>query len=148
MPSKTTEEPIALLQPNEVFCERVNNYQDYLGSSARQGVGLVDWIERTVSMHAGRQHPRPPPASTHPPQQRAPCTSASTAPDILSELGYGTAEIDAIFSRGGVRTGGDGESGGVGSSFPPVAEGGKRRYRPTPPGSRARRGSRSSTKIV
>src|SRR6185312_6164887 len=30
MPSKTTEEWIAILQPKDVFCERVNNYTDFL----------------------------------------------------------------------------------------------------------------------
>src|SRR5216683_3319608 len=33
MPSKTTEEWIAILQPKDVFCERVNNYTDYLEHS-------------------------------------------------------------------------------------------------------------------
>jgi crotonobetainyl-CoA:carnitine CoA-transferase CaiB-like acyl-CoA transferase len=43
-----------------------------------------------------------PPASEHTPQQHAP-QIGEDGPDILSELGYAAAEIDALLARGGVR---------------------------------------------
>ena len=43
-----------------------------------------------------------PPASTHEPQQHAPHIGED-GPDILGELSYSAAEIEAIFARGGVR---------------------------------------------
>src|SRR5437763_1505605 len=46
MPSKTTEEWIAILQPKDVFCERVNNYTDYLEHPHVKESGAVDWIEQ------------------------------------------------------------------------------------------------------
>ena len=46
MPTKTTEEWIAILQPKDVFCERVNNYTDYLEHPHVAETGAVDWIEQ------------------------------------------------------------------------------------------------------
>jgi crotonobetainyl-CoA:carnitine CoA-transferase CaiB-like acyl-CoA transferase len=43
-----------------------------------------------------------PPASEHAPQRHAPHLGED-GPVILSELGYGAAEIDAMLARGGVR---------------------------------------------
>ena len=43
-----------------------------------------------------------PPASEHDAQQHAPHLGENGA-DILAELGYGAAEVDAIFARGGVK---------------------------------------------
>jgi crotonobetainyl-CoA:carnitine CoA-transferase CaiB-like acyl-CoA transferase len=103
MPSKTTEEWIAILQPKEVFCERVNNYTDYLEHPHVKESGAVDWIELEgvgrlpVANIAGL-----PPASQHPPQQHAPNVGEDSA-DILRELGYGAAEIEAMLARGGVK---------------------------------------------
>ena len=103
MPSKTTEEWIAILQPKEVFCERVNNYTDYLEHPHVKESGAVDWIEQEgvgrlpVANIAGL-----PPASQHPPQQHAPNVGEDSA-DILRELGYGAAEIEAMLARGGVK---------------------------------------------
>ena len=103
MPTKTTEEWIAILQPKDVFCERVNNYQDYLDHPHVKESGAIDWIEQDgfgrmpVANIAGL-----PPASQHAPQQHAPHVGEN-GPDILGELGYGAAEIDAILARGGVR---------------------------------------------
>jgi crotonobetainyl-CoA:carnitine CoA-transferase CaiB-like acyl-CoA transferase len=103
MPKKTTEEWVALLQPKEVFCERVNNYSDYLEHPHVKESGAVDWIEQDgfgrmpVANIAGL-----PRASEHPPQQHAPHVGED-GPDILRELGYGTGEIDAMFKRGGVK---------------------------------------------
>jgi len=103
MPGKTTEEWIAILQPKEVFCERVNNYTDYLEHPHVKESGAVDWIEQEgvgrlpVANIAGL-----PRASEHPPQQHAP-NVGEDGPDILRELGYGTAEIAAMFARGGVK---------------------------------------------
>ncbi len=58
MPTKTTEEWIAILQPKDVFCERVNNYTDYLEHRACQGIGR-DRLDRAGRRrpHAGRQYP-------------------------------------------------------------------------------------------
>jgi crotonobetainyl-CoA:carnitine CoA-transferase CaiB-like acyl-CoA transferase len=86
-----------------VFCERVNNYSDYLDHPHVKESGAIDWIEQDgfgrmpVANIAGL-----PPASEHAPQQHAPHVGED-GPDILSELGYGAAEIDAMLARGGVR---------------------------------------------
>ena len=103
MPKKTTEEWIALLQPKEVFCERVNNYSDYLEHPHVKETGAIDWIEQDgfgrmpVANIAGL-----PRAAEHPPQQHAPHIGEN-GPDILKELGYAPAEIEAMLERGGVR---------------------------------------------
>ncbi len=103
MPKKTTEDWIALLQPKEVFCERVNNYTDYLAHEHVRESGAVDWIEQDgfgrmpVANIAGL-----PRAAEDPERQHAPHIGED-GPDILKELGYGSGEIDAIFKRGGVK---------------------------------------------
>jgi crotonobetainyl-CoA:carnitine CoA-transferase CaiB-like acyl-CoA transferase len=103
MPSKTTEEWIAILQPKDVFCERVNNYTDYLEHPHVAESGAIDWIEQDrVGRLPVANIPGLPRASEHAPQQHAPHVGED-GPDILSELGYGAAEIEAIFTRGGVR---------------------------------------------
>jgi crotonobetainyl-CoA:carnitine CoA-transferase CaiB-like acyl-CoA transferase len=103
MPTKTTEEWIAILQPKEVFCERVNNYTDYLEHPHVKASGAVDWIEQEgVGRLPVANIPGLPPASQHPPQQRAP-NIGEDGPDILRELGFASAEIEAIFARGGVK---------------------------------------------
>jgi crotonobetainyl-CoA:carnitine CoA-transferase CaiB-like acyl-CoA transferase len=103
MPSKTTEEWIAILQPKDVFCERVNNYTDYLEHPHVAESGAIDWIEQDrVGRLPVANIPGLPRASEHPPQQHAPHVGED-GPDILGELGYGAAEIEAIFTRGGVR---------------------------------------------
>jgi crotonobetainyl-CoA:carnitine CoA-transferase CaiB-like acyl-CoA transferase len=103
MPSKTTEEWIAILQPKDVFCERVNNYTDYLEHPHVKESGAIDWIEQErVGRLPVANIPGLPRASEHPPQQHAPHVGED-GPDILGELGYSAAEIDAIFTRGGVR---------------------------------------------
>jgi crotonobetainyl-CoA:carnitine CoA-transferase CaiB-like acyl-CoA transferase len=103
MPTKTTEEWISILQPKDVFCERVNNYTDYLDHEHVKASGAVDWIEFG---DAGRlpvaNIPGLPPASEHPAQQHVPCIGEDGR-DILGELGYGASEIDAVFARGGIR---------------------------------------------
>jgi len=103
MPSKTTEEWIALLQPKEVFCERVNNYTDYLEHPHVKESGAIDWIEQDgFGRMPVANIPGLPPASEHDAQQHAPHTGEN-GPEILQELGYSANEIDAMFSRGGVR---------------------------------------------
>ncbi len=103
MPTRTTEEWIAILQPKEVFCERVNNYTDYLEHPHVKESGAVDWIEQEgvgrlpVANIAGL-----PRASEHPPQQHAPRVGED-GPDILRELGYSAGEIEAMFAKGGVK---------------------------------------------
>jgi crotonobetainyl-CoA:carnitine CoA-transferase CaiB-like acyl-CoA transferase len=102
MPSKTTEEWIAILQPKDVFCERVNNYTDYLEHPHVKESGAVDWIEQDgFGRMPVANIPGLPPAATHAPQQHAPHIGED-GPDILRELGYSPAEIDAIFARGGI----------------------------------------------
>jgi len=103
MPSKTTEEWIAILQPKDVFCERVNNYSDYLEHPHVKESGAIDWIEQErVGRLPVANIQGLPPASQHDAQQHAPHTGEN-GPDILKELGYGASEIDAIFARGGVK---------------------------------------------
>jgi crotonobetainyl-CoA:carnitine CoA-transferase CaiB-like acyl-CoA transferase len=103
MPSKTTEDWIALLQPKEVFCERVNNYTDYLEHPHVKESGAVDWIEQSgFGRMPVANIPGLPPASEHPPQQHAPHLGEH-GPAILRELGFSAAEIDAMFAKGGVR---------------------------------------------
>ena len=103
MPQKTTEEWIAILQPKDVFCERVNNYTDYLDHPHVKESGAIDWIEQEgfgrmpVANIAGL-----PPASQHAPQQHAPHIGED-GPDILRELGYSAGDVDALLARGGVR---------------------------------------------
>ncbi len=103
MPTKTTEEWIAILQPKDVFCERVNNYTDYLDHPhvKESGAHRLDRAGR-LWPHAGRQHPGPAAGLAARAQQHAPHTGEN-GPDILQELGYSAAEIDAMLSRGGVR---------------------------------------------
>ena len=106
MPSKTTEEWIAILRPKDVFCERVNNYTIYLEHPHVKESGR-DRLDRSRGRRgppAGRQHPRP--AAGQPSTRRSSTrpVSARDGADILGELGYGSAtEADAIFTRGGVR---------------------------------------------
>jgi crotonobetainyl-CoA:carnitine CoA-transferase CaiB-like acyl-CoA transferase len=103
LPAKTTEEWIAILQPKDVFCERVNNYQDYLDHAHVKESGAIDWIDQEgVGRMPVANIPGLPRAAEHPPQQHAPHIGEDAA-DILSELGYATADIDAIFARGGIR---------------------------------------------
>ena len=96
MPTKTTEEWIAILQPKDVFCERVNNYTDYLEHPHVKESGAIDWIEEDGVRPPCRSPTslacRPPPSMT--PQQHAPHVGED-GPDILGELGYSAAEIDA-----------------------------------------------------
>ena len=88
MPSKTTEEWIALLQPKEVFCERVNNYTDYLEHPHVKESGAIDWIEQDgFGRMPVANIPGLPPASEHDAQQHAPHTGEN-GPEILEELGY------------------------------------------------------------
>ena len=103
MPKKTTEEWIALLQPKEVFCERVNNYADFLEHPHVKESGAVDWIEQDgFGRMPVANIPGLPRAAEDPERQHAPHIGED-GPDILKELGYGAAEIDAIFKRGGIR---------------------------------------------
>jgi crotonobetainyl-CoA:carnitine CoA-transferase CaiB-like acyl-CoA transferase len=102
MPSKTTEEWIAILQPKDVFCERVNNYTDYLEHEHVRESGAIDWIEQDrVGRLPVANIPGLPRAAEHEPQQHAPHIGED-GPDILGELGYSAAEIEAIFTRGGI----------------------------------------------
>jgi hypothetical protein len=79
MPSKTTEEWIAILQPQDVFCERVNNYTDYLEHPHVKESGAIDWIDQERVGRLPVANIPLPPASQHPPQQHAP-RSARTGP--------------------------------------------------------------------
>jgi crotonobetainyl-CoA:carnitine CoA-transferase CaiB-like acyl-CoA transferase len=99
MPSRTTEEWIALLQPNEVFCERVNNYQDYLEHPHVKETGAVDWIEQDGFARLPVANiPGLPPAREDLARHHAPCIGEHSR-DILDELGYAAAEIEAMVAR-------------------------------------------------
>ncbi len=103
MPSKTTEEWIAILQPKDVFCERVNNYQDFLEHAHVKESGAVDWVDTDgVGPLPVANIPGLPRAADHAAHQHAPHIGED-GPDILRELGFGAAEIEAIFARGAVR---------------------------------------------
>ena len=103
MPKKTTEEWIALLQPKEVFCERVNNYSDYLEHPHVKETGAVDWIEQDgFGRMPVANIPGLPRAAEHPPQQHAPHIGENGR-EILAGLGYDAAEIDALLARGGIK---------------------------------------------
>jgi len=103
MPKKTTEEWIAILQPKEVFCERVNNYGDYLEHPHVKETGAVDWIDQDgFGRMPVANIPGLPRASEHEAQQHAPHVGEN-GPEILAELGFSDAEIEAMLSRGGVR---------------------------------------------
>src|SRR5258708_8730946 len=91
MPTKTTEEWIAILQPKDVFCERVNNYTDYLDHPHVKESGAIDWIEQDGFARVPVANiPGLPPASEHAPQRHAPHI-AEAGPDILSEPGHSPA---------------------------------------------------------
>jgi crotonobetainyl-CoA:carnitine CoA-transferase CaiB-like acyl-CoA transferase len=102
MPTRTTEEWIAILQPKDVFCERVNNYTDYLEHSHVTETGAIDWIEQDGFGRVPVANiPGLPPAAEHAPQQHAPHIGED-GPDILRELGFSAAEVNAMFKRKGV----------------------------------------------
>jgi crotonobetainyl-CoA:carnitine CoA-transferase CaiB-like acyl-CoA transferase len=99
MPTRTTEEWIALLQPNEVFCERVANYSDYLDHPHVKETGAVDWIEQDGFARLPVANiPGLPPAREDPARHHAPHIGEHTR-DILGEVGYSAAEIDAMVVR-------------------------------------------------
>ena len=101
MPAKTTEEWIAILQPKEVFCERVNNYADYLKHPHVEAVGAVDWIEPSGT---GKRLPvanipgLPPTRDLPAHLNHAPHIGEHGA-EILKQFGYAPAEIDALFAK-------------------------------------------------
>ena len=87
MPSKTTEEWIAILQPKDVFCERVNNYTDYLEHPHVKESGAIDWIEQDgFGRMPVANIPGLPPASEHDAQQHAPHIGEN-GPEILERAG-------------------------------------------------------------
>jgi crotonobetainyl-CoA:carnitine CoA-transferase CaiB-like acyl-CoA transferase len=99
MPTRTTEEWIALLLPNDVFCERVGNYQDYLDHPHVKESGAVDWIQQDgfarmpIANIAGL-----PPAREDPARHHAPHIGEHSRA-ILDELGYTTADIEAMVAK-------------------------------------------------
>jgi crotonobetainyl-CoA:carnitine CoA-transferase CaiB-like acyl-CoA transferase len=103
MPTKTTEEWISILQPKDVFCERVNNYTDYLEHPHVKESGAIDWIEQDgFGRMPVANIPGLPPASQHAPQQHAPHIGEH-GPAILRELGYSASEVEAMFAKGGIK---------------------------------------------
>jgi crotonobetainyl-CoA:carnitine CoA-transferase CaiB-like acyl-CoA transferase len=99
MPSRTTEDWIALLQPNEVFCERVNGYQDYLDHPHVSETGAVDWIEQDgFARMPVANIPGLPPARDDLARHHAPHIGEHSR-DILGELGYAAADIEAMVGR-------------------------------------------------
>ncbi|MCW5747417.1 MAG: CoA transferase [Alphaproteobacteria bacterium] len=99
MPTRTTEEWIALFLPNEVFCERVNNYQDYLDHPHVKESGAIDWIEQDgFGRMPVANIPGLPPAREDVARQHAPHIGEHSRA-ILGELGYASAEIEAMLGR-------------------------------------------------
>ncbi len=104
MPTRTTEDWIALLQPKDVFCERVNNYTDYLEHPHVAATGAVDWIEQEgFGRLPVANIPGLPPAREHAAQRHAPHVGEHTRA-VLGELGYAAGDIEAMLGRGGVKT--------------------------------------------
>jgi crotonobetainyl-CoA:carnitine CoA-transferase CaiB-like acyl-CoA transferase len=102
MPTRTTEEWIALLMPNEVFCERVGNYQDYLDHPHVKETGAVDWIEQDGFARLPVANiPGLPPAREDAARHHAPHIGEHSRA-ILGELGYSGAEIEAMLARKGI----------------------------------------------
>ena len=96
MPTRTTEDWIALLQPNDVFCERVNNYQDYLDHPHVRDSGAVDWIKQDgFTRMPVANIPGLPAAHEDPERHHAPHIGEHSR-DILGELGYTPAQIDGM----------------------------------------------------
>ena len=99
MPTRTTEEWIALLLPNDVFCERVGNYQDYLDHPHVKESGAVDWIEQDgFARMPVANIPGLPPAREDAVRHHAPHIGEHSR-DILGELGYATADVEAMVAR-------------------------------------------------
>ncbi len=99
MPTRTTEDWIALLLPNDVFCERVGNYQDYLDHPHVKESGAVDWIEQDgFARMPVANIPGLPPAREDLARHHAPHVGEHSR-DILGELGYAAADIEAMVAR-------------------------------------------------
>ncbi|MGE0421526.1 MAG: CaiB/BaiF CoA transferase family protein [Reyranellaceae bacterium] len=98
MPAKKTAEWIELLQAQEVFCERVNNYADYLEHPHVKAVGAVDWVEQpgTKRLPFAQIPGLPPARDTEPRLNYAPHVGENGA-EILRDFGYGQGDIDALF---------------------------------------------------
>jgi len=102
MPTRTTEDWIALLQPNDVFCERVNNYSDYLDHPHVAASGAIDWVEQDgFGRMPVANIPGLPPASQDLARQHAPHIGEQGCA-ILADLGFAAADIDAMAGRKGV----------------------------------------------
>jgi crotonobetainyl-CoA:carnitine CoA-transferase CaiB-like acyl-CoA transferase len=99
MPTRTTEDWIALFLPNEVFCERVNNYSDYLEHPHVKATGAIDWIEQEGFARLPVANiPGLPPAREDLARHHAPHIGEHSRA-ILGELGYSTADIEAMVAR-------------------------------------------------
>lgn len=100
MPTKTTEEWIALLRPKGVLCEKVNNYQEYLDHPHVADAGAIDWIEQS---EFGRipiaNIPGLPTARESRAMQHAPHIGEHGA-DIVAEWGFSQSQIQEMTSRG------------------------------------------------
>ena len=117
MPTKTTEEWIAILQPKDVFCERVNNYTDYLEHPHVKESGAVDWIEQDgFGRMPVANIPGLPPASEHDAQQHAPHLGEN-GPEILAGAGLQRRrDRRHVRARRRARAGREGEGGGCNGS--------------------------------
>ena len=103
MPSRTTEEWIAILQPKDVFCERVNNYSDYLEHPHVKETGAIDWIEQDGfgRMPVANIPGLPLELSNHKLGIRSqPPKKGENTRALLSELGYDTAQVEAWITQG------------------------------------------------
>ena len=99
MPTRTTEEWAELLLANEVFCERVSNYQDYLDHPHVKATGAVDWIEQDGFARLPVANiPGLPPARDDLARHHAPHVGEHSR-TILGELGYAAKDIEAMLAK-------------------------------------------------
>jgi crotonobetainyl-CoA:carnitine CoA-transferase CaiB-like acyl-CoA transferase len=102
-PKRTSAEWLKALHAVEVYAERVNNYDDYLGHEHVEATGAIDWVEHPgvgripVTNLAGFT-----PARDEPRFQRAPHLGED-GEAILHDMGYAAAEIARLFEQRAVR---------------------------------------------
>jgi crotonobetainyl-CoA:carnitine CoA-transferase CaiB-like acyl-CoA transferase len=96
MPAKTTAEWLKQLQGAGIFCERVNNYQDYLDHAHVKAVGAVDWADIAGINLLIANIPGLPPAREDPVQRQVPQIGEHGAA-ILAELGYSPEQVSALY---------------------------------------------------
>jgi crotonobetainyl-CoA:carnitine CoA-transferase CaiB-like acyl-CoA transferase len=97
MPGKTTAEWLPLLQGAGIFCERVNNYQDYLDHPHVKAVGAIDWAEIPGAGNLPVANiPGLPPAREDSVQRTVPAIGEH-GEAILGAIGYTPERIKALY---------------------------------------------------